>query len=173
MLGQRGRIGNAGAEHGGGGPLGGLHHPYHRNVLSSVDQVLKVSVIFRPVSPQGVGFVILIIIGGVDQFEGNAQKVAVLVGAQIVRGGNRFPFQKLLDHIVQLHRVPQAQGVEHKVADAAPRGEHHHTFIVPFRPTPRFYLILILIQIGVFRHLVKHIGVHHRGHKAVGIVADS
>ena len=75
----------------------------------------------------------------------------------------------MTDHLVQLHRIPQSQRIQHKVVDIAVGGQHHHAFVILFRPAPGFDVVLALIQRRILRHLVKHIGVHHHGHQTVGI----
>ena len=168
MLRKGGGIADPCSEKGSVGVFPWLYDPYDLQVFSLIDQTLHIFFVVCLISPHLVLIVIFIIICAVCQFKGDPQDILIGIGSHVFRDFHIFFIDELADHIVQLHRIPQSQGVQHKITDASPGSQHQHALVVFFRPASRLHLILIHIQIGVFRHLVKHVGAHHGGHHTAG-----
>ena len=168
MPGQGGGIGDAGGQHGGGGVLPGLHHAHDGHGLAVGHKLLQEGLVVRFIHPGAVGIIVLVAVGRVDQLEGAAQKIAVPVGLEIFGHIHILVLGELLDHLVQLGVVPQAQRVEGIIGDGTIRTQHGNALIVAFWPAACLDLVLGMIQGIAGGQLVEHAGVHHAGHHVVG-----
>ena len=168
MPGQGGGIGDAGRKHGGGGVFPGLHHAHDGHGLAVGHKLLQEGLVVRFIHPGAVGIIVLVAVGCVDQLEGAAQKIAVPVGLEILGHIHILVLGELLDHLVQLGVVPQAQRVEGIISDGTIRTQHGNALVVVFGPAACLDLVLGMIQGIAGGQLVEHAGVHHAGHHVVG-----
>ena len=168
VAGQGGRVGDAGLQEQAAGVLGGLDNAHNGDILAVFHEASHVGVIIRLVPPDVVPAVVFIIIRAAYKLKGDAQNVVVIVDAHILRDVDILFVNKLLDHVVQLHRIAKAQGIEHKVADAAARSQHQDALVIIFRPPPGLYVVLGDVEVLVVRHLVEDVRPHHGGHHAAG-----
>ena len=120
-----------------------------------------------------IGFIIYIIISGIDKLIGGSHKLLIAVGAALIRNVYLLISGELLHHFVKLLIVAKPQCVQHKIIDIAILCQNEYTFIILLRPSPCLDIVLILIQPGILRHLIKHIRAHHGGHHAVGVAGGA
>ena len=149
------------------GILTRLYNSYNLQILALIHQILHVFFIVRLIFPDIILTVILIIIRTVHQFELLTQDIIIGIFSQIFRCLDIFLISKLPDHIIQFHLVSESQCIQHKVTDTSVWSEYQHTLMVILRPASCLHLILILIELCILRHLIEHVGAHHRWHHTV------
>ena len=168
VLGEGGRVGDAGGQHGSRGILFGLHDAHHGQGLAGCDKALHEVLVVGLVHPGVVVVVAQIAVGRVDQFELDADEIAVPIGLEVGGDIDVLVLGELLDHLVQLGAVPQAEGVQRIVGDGAVGTQHGNAFVVLLRPAARLDFVLGVVEFIAFGQLIEHTGVHHGGHHAVG-----
>ena len=168
MFRKTGRITDPCCEKSAVGILPWLYDPHDLQVFPLVYQIIHVFFVICLISPDLILVIIFIVICAVYQFKGDPQDILIGISSHIFRDFYVFFIDKLTDHVIQLHRIPQSHGIQHKITDTSPGCQDQHTLIVIFRPASCLYIILIHIQVGIFRHLIKHIRAHHRRHHAAG-----
>ena len=89
--------------------------------LAGVHQIGHVRLVVGLVHPGVVVVVAQIAVGRVDQFELDADEIAVPIGLEVGGDIDVLVLGELLDHLVQLGAVPQAEGVQRIVGDGAVR----------------------------------------------------
>ena len=168
MSGKCRRIANSCCEHRCCGTFCRLYDSYNSKVLPICHQFFHVSTVVRFVLPDLVFWIIFVIIRTVYKLEAGSENLITGIGFSILWRLNCFLCHKFLHHIIQLFTVPKAQCVLEKIADISMWGKHQHTFLVIFRPSAGFHIILIFVQFFILRHFVEHICTHGRRHNAVG-----
>ena len=161
MPAQGGGIADARAEHGGRRAFLRLHNTYDGQCLTAFDQTAQIVAVARLIPPEAVFAVVNIVIRAVYQLEGNAEKILIRIALKIRRSLHRLVVGELPEHLLEFERIPQAQRIERKIADAPPCGEHHDTFVVVLRPASGHNVILILIKPGILRHFKENVRVRH------------
>ena len=167
VVGQRGGVVDARAQHGGGGVFARLHDADDLHVLAVVHQVAHVVGVVRLVFPHVELVVVHVVVRGLHQLERDAQDVVVGGLLDVVGRGHLFFGRELLNHVVELVGVAQTQRVQHEIADVAVACEHEHHLVVVLGPVSCFHVVLALVQVRVAGHLVEHVGAHRHGHEAV------
>ena len=169
LLGEGGGVGDAGGEHRGRGGVVRLDDAHDGDVLAVFHQLLHILLVVGLALPDFVSFIVDIGVGTVHQLELEAQQLVVAVGAKIAGHIDALVLGKLLDHLVQLGRIPQAHGVEGVIGDGAVFAQDHDALGGLFGPAPGLDLILRAVEIAVGGQLVKDAGVAaHAVHEAAG-----
>ena len=116
------------------------------------------------VLPDLIFFVKLIQIRGQHQTEVQSHELIIGPGHGLGGDSGLLALHELVDHTLQLRRVPHAQGVGHVVREHMGVAQDHDHLVVMFRPPARQDLVLLVEQLPVVHHFVEHVAVHIGGH---------
>ena len=168
MVGQGMEIGDTGRQDGRGSFGLGLDDAHDLQVRGIGHKLFHEIFVAGFIQPDAMSFIISVAVGLRDDLEGLAEKIVIRIGAVIFRQGDVLVLCVLLQGLVQLGLIAQAQSIEGVVRDAAVRIQHQNTFVVVFGPAPGLDVVLVFVQLGGLGHLAKDVRAHHGGHDAGG-----
>ena len=140
----------------------GLHDAADVHVFARIHHFAHIVGVVALVLPHVVVGIVLVVVGGGNQFERHVHELVVRKRHVIVGSAYLFLVCKRAHHVVELAVIAQPHCVEHEVAHLAVGGEHNYHVVVVLRPCTRHDIVLVLVKLGVARHFVEDVGGHHR-----------